>query len=182
MKRITITTIFLIIILGLNAQTNNTEKRLPRAYVNMDTLLSKCKYAINANELLIKKQNEYRQLINYKASKLQKEMDEFQKKLESNQFQSRELAQKEQARLQKTQKELQTLDGQYSNQLKQEQDRLNEDLRIKIKKVILAFNVDRKYEMILCNTSSDNILFAYAEYNITELILNALNKAYNESN
>ena len=107
MKRITITTIFLIIILGLNAQTNNTEKRLPIAYVNMDTLLSKCKYAINANELLIKKQSEYRQLINSEASKLKKEMDEFQKKLESNQFQSRELAEKEQARLQKIQKGLQ---------------------------------------------------------------------------
>ena len=182
MKRITITSIFLIIFIGLNAQSNIIQKRLLIAYVNIDTLLSKCKYSIDANELLIKKQNEYRQQINSKASKLQKEMDEFQKKLESNQFQSRELAQKEQTRLQKTQKELQELDGQYSNQLKQEQNRLNVDLRIKIKKIILAFNVDSKYEMILCNTSSDNILFAYAEYNITELILNALNKAYNESN
>ena len=108
-------------------------------------------------------------------------MDEFQKKLESNQFQSRELAEKEQARLQKIQKGLQELDGQYSTELKQEQKRLNEDLRLKIKKIILAFNVDRKYEIILSNTSNDNILFAYAEYDITELILNALNKAYNEN-
>lgn len=181
MKRITITSIFLIIFLGLNAQSNIIEKRLAIAYVNVDTLLLKCKYSIDANELLIKKQSEYRQLINSEASKLKKEMDEFQKKLETNQFQSRELAEKEQARLQKIQKGLQELDGQYSTELKQEQKRLNEDLRLKIKKIILAFNVDRKYEIILSNTSSDNILFAYAEYDITELILNALNKDYNEN-
>jgi outer membrane protein len=181
MKRITITSIFLILFFGLNAQSNIIQRRLPIAYVNIDTLLLKCKYAINANDSLIKKQYEYRQLVNSKARKLQKEMDDFQKKLETNQFQSRDLAQKEQARLQETQKELQELDAQYSNQLKQEQSRLSEDLRIKIKEIILAFNADRKYEMIFSNTSSDNILFAYSEYDITELILNALNKAYNEN-
>ena len=66
--------------------------RLPIAYVNIDSLLLNYQFAMDANESLIKKQEDSRLNINSKARKLQNEMTEFQRKLENNAFLSRERA------------------------------------------------------------------------------------------
>ena len=172
------------LIISLQIISAKSEKKaignlLPIAYVNIDTVLLKCRFAKDANASLIKKQEEYRLIINTRARKLQIEMGEFQKKLEKNEFQSRELAELEQARLQKTQKELQELDGKFSDQLKQEQNKLSGDLRDKIKFFLIEYNKDRKFEIIFSNTSSDNILFAITGYDITNIVVKELNESCN---
>ena len=64
--------------------------KLPIAYINVDSLLSNYQFAKDANESLIKKQEDSRLNINTKARQLQVEMGEFQRKLEANAFLSRE--------------------------------------------------------------------------------------------
>ena len=151
---------------------------MPIAFVNIDTLLLKYQFAIDANKSLIKKQEENRLTINTRARNLQAELQEFQRKMKNDQFESRELAEKEQARLQKIQKEIQDLDAKFSNQLKQEQKNLSEVLRNKIKSFLVKYNKDRKYEIIFSNTSSDNILFAVSGYDITNEVIKGLNQLY----
>ena len=181
MKKLLILSAFIFSLQFINAQSekNAIVNKLPIAYVNVDTLLLKYQFAREANESLAKKQEEYRLTINTSARKLQTEMSEFQKKLENNEFLSRELAEKEQARLQKIQKELQDLDSKFNNQLKQEQINLSGELRNKIKTFLIEYNKDRKYEIIFSNTSGDNILFAFSGYDITNIVLKALNESYN---
>ena len=134
--------------------------QLPIAYVNVDSLLLNYQFAKDANESLIKRQEDSRLNINTKARQLQNEMSEFQRKLENNAFLSRERAEQEQNRLLKRQQELQELDGQLSQQLMQVQQKMSEELRDTINSFIKEFNKEGKYHMILSNTSSDNILYA----------------------
>lgn len=149
--------------------------KLPIAYINIDSLLLNYQFAKDANESLIKKQEDSRLTINTKARQLQVEMGEFQKKLENNAFLSRERAEQEQLRLQKKQQELQEMDGKLSQQLMQVQQKMSEELRDTINKFMKEYNKDKKYEMIISNTSSDNVLYAAEGYDITSEVTKMLN-------
>lgn len=152
--------------------------KLPIAYVNVDSLLSNYQFAKEANESLIRKQEDSRLNINTKARQLQVEMGEFQKKLEANAFLSRERAEQEQARLVRRQQELQELDGKLSQQIMQVQQKMSEQLRDTINAFLKEYNKDKKYEMIFSNTSSDNILYADKGYDITAEITKLLNERF----
>jgi len=153
-----------------------TTGKLPIAYINIDSLLLNYQFAKDANELLIKKQEDSRLTVNTKARELQTEMGEFQRKLDNNAFLSRERAEQEQGRLQKKQQDLQALDAKLSQQLGQIQQKMSEQLRDTITKFIKEYNKDNRYQMIISNTSSDNILYAAKEYNITAEVTKILNE------
>ncbi|MEI8086777.1 MAG: OmpH family outer membrane protein [Paludibacter sp.] len=161
------------IVAGKNSVTVG---KLPIAYVNIDSLLLNYQFAKDANESLIKKQEASRLTVNTRARQLQGEMAEFQKKLENNAFLSRERAEQEQLRLQNKQKELQEMDGKLSQQLMQVQQKMSEELRDTINAFMKEYNKDNKYEMIISNTSSDNILYAAKGYDITKDVTKMLNE------
>ena len=149
--------------------------KLPIAYINVDSLILNYQFAKDANESLIKKQEDSRLVINTRARQLQSEMGEFQRKLENNAFLSRERAEQEQMRLQLKQKELQEMDAKLSQQLMQIQQKMSEELRDTIDKFMKDFNKDNKYEMIISNTSSDNVLYAAKGYDITTEVTELIN-------
>mgnify|MGYP001543701452 CR=1 FL=1 len=60
--------------------------KLPIAYINVDSLLSKYNYAKDLNEKMINKQENARASINEKARQLKKEQDDFQRKYQNNAF------------------------------------------------------------------------------------------------
>lgn len=153
-----------------------TTGKLPIAYINVDSLLLNYQFAKDANESLIKKQEDSRLTVNTRARQLQGEMAEFQKKLENNAFLSRERAEQEQIRLQTKQRELQELDGKLSHQLLQVQQKMSEELRDTINKFMKEYNKDNKYELIISNTSNDNVLYANKCYNITADVTKLLNE------
>jgi outer membrane protein len=157
---------------------NGAVNHLPIAYINVDSLLLNYNFAKEANESLIKKQEDSRLNINTKARQLQTEMTEFQRKLENNAFLSRERAEQEQTRLMKKQQDLQELDGQLSQQLMQVQQKMSEQLRDTINTFLKHYNKDNKYELILSNTSSDNILHAGKAYDITPEVTKLLNQRF----
>ena len=182
--------VVVLFVLVLGNKANNATKqsvqgkgfiskgKLPIAYINIDSLLLHYQFAKDANESLIKKQEDSRLTINTKARQLQVEMGEFQHKLENNAFLSRERAEQEQARLQKKQQDLQVLDGDLSKQLVQIQQKMSEQLRDTINSFMKSFNKDHKYEMIISNTSSDNILYADKSYDITAEVTKLLNERF----
>jgi outer membrane protein len=151
--------------------------KLPVAYINIDSLLLNYEFAKEANESLIKKQEDSRLNINVKARQLESEMSEFQRKLENNAFLSRERAENEQNRLMKKRQELQDLDGQLTQQLMQSQQKMSEQLRDTINSFLKEYNKHKKYEIIMSNTASDNILIGEG-YDITEDVTRMLNARY----
>jgi outer membrane protein len=154
--------------------------KLPIAYVNVDSLLLNYQFAKESNETLLKKQEDSRLDLNVQARQLQGEMAEFQRKLENNAFLSRERAEQEQNRLMRKEQDLQQLNAKLSQELMEVQQKVSEELRDTINAFLKEYNKDKKYEMIISNTASDNILLANEGYDITQEVIELLNDRYNK--
>ena len=151
------------------------EETLPIAYVNIDSLLLNYNLYKKLSEELLQQEEKSRGKVTQQAVSLQKEMAEFQKKVENQAFLNAERAQAEQSRLLKQQQELQDLDARLTKELMSKQQKMNEQLKASIDSIILEFNKDNKYHLILSNTSNDNILYGNKAYNITNEILKLMN-------
>ena len=160
------------------ASAEDSTALLPIAYVNVDSLLLNYNYSKDLNEIILKKQENSRANITQKARSLESEMKDFQRKIENNAFLTRERAEQEQQRLLKKQEELQNLDNQLAQELMQEQQKLNEQLRDTIVSQLRAFNQDKGFQVVFSNTVGDNILLAGDSYDITAELLEFLNKNY----
>ncbi len=154
--------------------------KLPIAYVNIDSLLLNYQFAKESNETLLKKQEDSRLDLNVQARQLQGEMAEFQRKLENNAFLSRERAEQEQNRLMRKEQDLQQLNAKLSQELMEVQQKVSEELRDTINAFLKEYNKDKKYELIISNTASDNILLANEGYDITQEVIEVLNERYNK--
>ena len=161
--------------------TGDTTALLPIAYVNVDSLLLNYNYSKDLNEIILKKQENSRANITQKARSLQSEMQDLQRKIENNAFLTRERAEQEQQRLLKKQQELQDLDNQLAQELMQEQQKLNEQLRDTIVAQLKVFNQGRGYQVVFSNTMGDNILLAGQAYDITAELLEQLNMNYSSA-
>ncbi len=162
---------------GNHAVSNDTTRngKLEVAYVNVDSLLLNYTFSKDANEELIKKQEDSRLTLNVKARSLQNEMQEFQRKLENNAFLSRERAEQEHNRLLKKQQDLQELEQKLTEELLEQQQKMSEQLRDTVNVFLKEFNKDGRYQLIISNTANDNILYAQEGYDITNEIVEALN-------
>lgn len=154
---------------------------LPIAYVNTDSLLTNYDMAKDLNEELIKKTEDARANLNSQAASLEKEMTEFNRKLQTNAFLSEERAQSEANRLQNKQNQLEQLNYKLQNDLAQEQAQMNARLSDTIQAVLKEYNEVKKFELILSNTMHDNILLDNEKYDITGELLEILNARYNKS-
>ena len=157
------------------ATTSIEMNNLPLAYINVDSLLLQYDFAINANDALMRKQEDARLKINSQAKRLQEEMNDFQRKLENNAFLSRARAEQEQTRLLQKQEELQKLDAQLTEELMIEQQNMSLQLRDSINNILKVYNADNRYQLIISNTSGDNLLYADEAYNITNDVVELLN-------
>jgi outer membrane protein len=151
---------------------------LPIAYLITDSLLVNYVFAQEANEKLMKKQEDARLKLNTKARTLQNEMADFQRKLENNAFLSRERAEKEQQRLIKKQQELQELEAKLTEDIMIENQKLNIQLADTLTNFLQEFNADGRYHVILSNSAKDNVLMAAESYNITSEVIKQLNARY----
>ena len=178
-----VATLFVIVLGGkkqCDTPTATVEKSeaLPIAYLNTDSLLVNYVFAQEANEKLMKKQEDARLKLNTKARTLQNEMADFQRKLENNAFLSRERAEKEQQRLIKKQQELQELEAKLTEDIMLENQKLNIQLADTLTNFLKEFNADGRYHVILSNNAKDNVLMAAESYNITSEVINQLNARY----
>ena len=60
----------------------------------------------------------------------------------------------------------------------EDQQSMNQQLRDSIYAFLARYNKDKKYQVILSNTMNDNILLSDPAYNITNEVVEALNKEY----
>ena len=163
-----------------NTDSNN-KGNLKIAYVEIDSLLTKYRYWNELNEMMIQKEENIRTTLNEKAGSLDKEMREFQRKLENNGFVSRERAEQENMRLVKKQRDLQQLQEKLANELQVENQKNSLQLRDSINSFLKIYNKDKGYSLIISNSGFDNLLYADPAYNITQEIVDGLNARYTPS-
>ena len=147
------------------------------AYVEVDSLMTQYEFCKEFTLILQKKSNNARNTLNQKGQALQSAMANFQQKLNNNGFTSREQAESQQAAIQRQQQSLQELQARLENELGKETAKYNEGLRDSLQHFLAAYIKDKKYDLILTK-QGDNILLANKRYDITNDVINGLNKHY----
>ena len=147
------------------------------AYVEVDSLMTQYNFAKDYTVTLEKKSNNARNTLTQKGNQLQAAVNNFQQKLNNNGFQSREQAASVQNAIQRQQNDLQQLQVRLENELANETATYNEGLRDSLQHFLAAYNKDKKYDLILTK-QGDNILYAAKRFDITNDVINGLNKAY----
>ena len=147
------------------------------AYVEVDSLMTQYTFAKDYSVTLEKKSNNARNTLTQKGNQLQAAVNNFQQKLNNNGFQSREQAASVQAAIERQQRDLQELQARLESELAKEAQEFNVALRDSLNNFLAAYNSDKKYDMIL-SKAGDNILLANKRFDITQDVINGLNKRY----
>jgi outer membrane protein len=152
----------------------------PIAYINTDSLLMNYKYAQYLNEELLKKEETSRADFNERARVYQDDMRAFQRKVQNNAFLSLERAQNEEKRLRQKEQELQELNNKLSNDLMKRQNQMNKELRDTITNFLKEYIQIHPFKLVMSNMMGDNILYANEALNITNDVVDILNKRYEQ--
>jgi outer membrane protein len=159
------------------AAGETTSTGLKIAYVEVDSLMTQYDFAKDYSVTLQKKSNNARNTLTTKGNALQAAVNNFQQKLNNNGFTSREQAASQQAAIERQQRDLQELQARLENELASETAKFNETLRDSLQSFLKAYNKDKQYSLILTK-QGDNILLADKRYDITQDVINGLNKRY----
>ena len=156
---------------------NNTtsERAISMAYIDVDSLLMNYTYSIEIYEQVAKKAEDLRADINTRVRKLQNEVNDFQRKIDTQAFLTMDRAQQEEQRLMRAQEDLNNYQAEKSQELNEEQMRLNQDLSKTIIIQLRDYNKDKGYH-IIHGKMNDNILYADEAFNITAEVIEYLNK------
>ncbi len=147
------------------------------AYVEVDSLMTQYDFAKDYSVTLQKKSNNARNTLTQKGNALQAAVNNFQQKMNNNGFTSREQAASQQAAIERQQRDLQELQARLENELASETAKFNEALRDSLQNFLKDYNNDKQFDMIL-SKAGDNILFANKKFDITQDVINGLNKRY----
>ncbi|MBQ6767923.1 MAG: OmpH family outer membrane protein [Prevotella sp.] len=149
------------------------------AYVEVDSLASQYKFCIDYTKILEKKRTNATNTLNQKGQQLQAAMNNFQQKINNNQFRSREEAENAQLAIQRSQQSLQELQNRLAAELDKEAADFSVALKDSLDHFLAIYNKDKKFDMILSKSdATSNILFADKRYDITVDVINGLNKRY----
>ncbi|MBQ9666385.1 MAG: OmpH family outer membrane protein [Bacteroidaceae bacterium] len=151
------------------------------AYVQIDTLTSQYKKCQDLEEEFTKKRANAEATINAKGKNFTTQMQEFNRKYQSNQFTQQQF-EAEQARLAKLQQDLQDLQARLSNSLQEEYQKEFQALTDTIQNFTKSYAKEKGYDFILCKSSGiDNVLYANEAYDVTDEVVKALNKRYTKT-
>ena len=159
------------------AAGETTATGLKIAYVEVDSLMTQYDFAKDYSVTLQKKSNNARNTLTQKGNALQAAVNNFQQKLNNNGFTSREQAASQQAAIERQQRDLQELQARLENELASETAKFNETLRDSLQSFLKAYNKDKQFSLILTK-QGDNILLADKKFDITQDVINGLNKRY----
>ena len=157
------------------AATVEPDSQLTVAYVRMDSLLLNYDQYKAMSEELLKQEESARATLNQKATELQRDMEDFQMKIENRAFLTEERARQAQDKIVRKQRSLQELTVKKEQELAEKQKQMNEKLAAAVDSVINEYNKVKAYSIILSTAGSDNILFGDKSLNITKEVLEMLN-------
>ena len=150
------------------------------AYVLIDTLTSQYQKCKDLEEEFTKKRANAESTINAKGKSFTTQMQEFNRKYQSNQFTQQQF-EAEQARLAKLQQDLEALQTRLSNSLQEEYQKEFQALTDTIQNFTKSYAKEKGYDFILCKSSGiDNVLYANEAYDVTDEVVKALNKRYSK--
>lgn len=151
---------------------------LKLAFVDVDSLLTNYAYYQDLAEEMMRKQENYSLLLDEEKRKIDKEVQEYNTKIERNVFSTDERARSEYNRIGKRQVALEEKAAKYSQELADESTANSQKISEAVEDFIKEYNKTHGYNMII---SKSSLLFADEKLNITAQVLEGLNAAYNQS-
>jgi outer membrane protein len=173
----------------VNQEVEASGELLPIAVVNTDSILKHYTLAVEASDKLMAQYEESTVKLDTKVKALQKEYEtfqrdvmDFQRKVEANAFLSRERAESEQSRLQKKeqqlmskQQDLENLRQKLSSDFMNEQAALTQQLQDSVQQYLREYNADGHLHLIL---NEAVLMNKVAGYDITDEVIEGLNARY----
>lgn len=147
------------------------------AFVEVDSIMTQYKFCIEYAAILEKKMANAESTLNRKSQTLQTAYNNFQTKLNNNEYTSREAAESAQQQILRQQQDLQDLQNRLGSELEAEKLKYNIALHDSLQNFIAAYNKDKGFDFIL-SKQGDNILFASPKYDVTDEVIAGLNKRY----
>jgi len=148
------------------------------AYIEIDSLTAQYEFAKENSLELEKKGTNARNTIQSKSQQLEKNVANFQQKLQNNGFTSREQAESAQAALQREQNNLVALQQRLESELANEQAKFLQAFQDSLDHFLSDYNADKKFDLILNKAA---ILQADKRYDITEEVINGMNRRYKKN-
>ncbi|MBO4560594.1 MAG: OmpH family outer membrane protein [Bacteroidaceae bacterium] len=166
--------------------TTSTQESVPVAvsglkiaFIDVDSLILNYAFYQDLSEELLRKEENYRLVLTEEANKFQKEVDEFNRKIQNNVFSSQERAQQESNRLEKKRQSIDEKSVKYSNELDLENRQNSQQVSEAIDTYVKEYNKTHGFNLILTRSS---LVYADDVMNITAEILEGLNAEYKSSN
>ena len=160
-----------------NASSELNPGYLPLAYVEVDSLLAYFEFYNRLASNFEDKQVRLSSSLNSGYQKLQSEAINFESRLQNNAFLTEERALQEQKRIQRMKDDLEKQAAQVQRELALDNDLLQQQFSDSLILGMKEFNTPQKYLMIFAK-SGNSILYADASYNITEEVIEYLNKRF----
>jgi outer membrane protein len=157
--------------------TTGTANSPKIVYVNLDSLMNKYNLAKDINKEMMRKEENIKMTLSKKADEMKKEQADFEYKYKNNVFSTPERAQEEYNRLMKKEQEILKLEQRLTMEFEQEGLAKNKALRDSINTFIKTYNNTKGYDFILTKFG-DNLLYANEALNITQEIVDGLNREY----
>ncbi len=151
---------------------------IPVAYVTIDSIITKYKYAIDENARLFEEWKKMTAVLEGKEKEFQREVTAFKKRLERNAFIGQDEYDQERTRLERLQISYEELKQKHLNERAEEDAVVNAAVADSIITNIRLYNETANYHIIFSNTRHDNILVAGKEYDVTDEVINLLNSRY----
>ena len=156
------------------AEKNTVKNELKIAYVVADSLTTQYKFAKDFTAVLEKKQKNSEATLNAKGQALQSAVQNFQQKLQQNEY-TRERAEQVQRSLQKQEQDLNILQQRLAAELQNEQVKYMKAFQDSVRNFLKDYNKAKKYDLILDKSA---ILEGNDTYDITKDVIEGLNKRY----
>jgi len=166
---------------AINYDNNNDSSSLKIAYIELEKLLIDYQFSNDLNDNFLKRKESLQNQLQTKASEYEKKATKFQEKLKRGSFISQKSAENQQNDLLNQQQELQELQYSLENKLLEEQQNMNVQLYDSIINYLEEYNKIHKYQFILSKIEGGNLLLADSTFEITDEIIELLNKRYNIS-
>jgi outer membrane protein len=164
---------------------NNTEQTVTApsgiAYVNVDTLIYKFDMFYDRREDLMAKQKKAEAELNSKASQYEKNARDYQDKVNKGLVTRATAAEMEQSLMQQQQELVNLRDNLQANLVEEEQV-MNRQILEYITTFLEANKSDYNYQYILGKSFGGQVLYGDSALDITQKVLDAINKKYQQEN
>jgi outer membrane protein len=157
---------------------STNQSLLPVAYIRTDSLLNNYKLFKDLNEASIKELENHRLDINQRKQRFEKEVQDFQQRVQLNAYITQERVNQEGSRLEKTRNDLERYAAQIEQNLSEKQMKMQQQLQDSVLSGLKLFNTPQKYQIIFSNIGTDNFYYVNDAYDITKEVVEFLNARY----